>query len=328
MTSFTSHRLTTASSTRSGYGDQPAELLDAVLPSLRVVASAPKQVSAQREQTGDAEWSSTASCRARSARFHAPVALRICSPTDRTTLRRRRSGDEPFGCRASATFPPGEDIFVRSVKRFADRITDPELSAQMRGFVGQEVAHGRHHNELNQRLAELGYPTHRVDRRIGGRLAFLGRRLSALTTLAITAALEHYMARWAETMLGVSAVRSQLLWQAYEESEHKAAAFDVYRTVGGTERRRIRVMRCTTLIFVLCIVRNTVVSLTADRDTRNLARLVRSVAGSRHSPFLSTRTLERIRAYNTPGCHPNDVDATDILSTWHPELFSVAGPRV
>jgi predicted metal-dependent hydrolase len=128
----------------------------------------------------------------------------------------------------------------------------------------------------------------------------------------------------AQQMLGASTIRSLLLWHAYEESEHKAVAFDVYRAVGGTERRRIRVMRCTTLVFTLCIARNTLVSLVTDRDTRNLARLVRSIAELRHSPFLNTRTLERIRAYNTPGFHPNDVDTADILAKWHPELFSVS----
>ena len=58
----------------------------------------------------------------------------------------------------SATFPPGEDFFVRSVRNFSDKITDPELKRQVAGFIGQEVTHGREHRELNRRAARDGLP--------------------------------------------------------------------------------------------------------------------------------------------------------------------------
>ena len=58
----------------------------------------------------------------------------------------------------SATFPPGEDFFVRSVRHFSDQVSDPELKQQVRGFIGQEVTHGREHRELNKRLAGDGLP--------------------------------------------------------------------------------------------------------------------------------------------------------------------------
>src|ERR1700716_821739 len=58
----------------------------------------------------------------------------------------------------------GEDFFVRSVRRFRDQITDPELKRQVTGFIGQEAMHGREHRVFNDRLAELGYPTKQVER--------------------------------------------------------------------------------------------------------------------------------------------------------------------
>src|SRR5262249_61884209 len=64
----------------------------------------------------------------------------------------------------SALFPDGEDFFVRSVRRYRDRIFDPDLRRQVGGFIGQESVHGREHRVLNDRLAELGYPTKRVER--------------------------------------------------------------------------------------------------------------------------------------------------------------------
>ena len=61
-------------------------------------------------------------------------------------------------------FPEGEDFFVRAVRKHFYQVTDPELITQVRGFIGQEVTHGREHRELNKRLQEMGYPTHRVSR--------------------------------------------------------------------------------------------------------------------------------------------------------------------
>ena len=56
----------------------------------------------------------------------------------------------------SAVFPDGEDFFVRSVRHYRDRITDPALKRQVAGFIGQESVHGREHRALNDRFAELG----------------------------------------------------------------------------------------------------------------------------------------------------------------------------
>src|SRR6266700_1740852 len=57
----------------------------------------------------------------------------------------------------SAGFPPGEEGFIRSVRRFTDQITDPTLKQRVAGFIGQEATHGNEHRHLNERLTELGY---------------------------------------------------------------------------------------------------------------------------------------------------------------------------
>ena len=234
----------------------------------------------------------------------------------------------------SAMFPEGEDFFVRSVRRYADRITDPELKAQVAGFIGQEVTHGREHRELNERLQQMGYPTRRVDRMVKRSLAFQMRAYPPLVPLAMTAALEHYTATLAETlltderaqvMLGSTEVRSMLLWHALEESEHKAVAFDVYRAAGGTERMRIRVMRFVSVTFLLGVIGHTVLSLLGDRAAYHPVRLARSLAQLRHSPFLSRRVIRRLRDYNRVGFHPDDNDNSDLLERWRAELFGSEG---
>jgi predicted metal-dependent hydrolase len=148
----------------------------------------------------------------------------------------------------SAIFPPGEDFFVQSVRHFSDRVTDPLLKEQVKGFIGQEVTHGREHRELNDRLQAMGYPAHRVSafvrwaccslRAWAGAedpLARLHRRAGALHGVIAEALLTKPEA---QRLLGDTEVRNILLWHALEESEHKAVAFDVYRAVGGTERMR------------------------------------------------------------------------------------------
>ncbi|BBX82700.1 metal-dependent hydrolase [Mycolicibacterium aubagnense] len=234
----------------------------------------------------------------------------------------------------SATFPEGEDFFVRSVRNYADQVTDPVLKEQVKGFIGQEVTHSREHVALNERLQQMGYPTRFNDRITRRSLQRDERIFSPITCLAMTAALEHFTAVFAETLLGdedarallgATEVRKMLLWHAYEESEHRAVAFDVYRAVGGTERRRIWTMRMVTFTFFGSVALFTTLSLLADRATYHPVRLIRSLWALRRSPFLKRSVRQRFRQYNKVGFHPNDVDNTDLLEHWKPELFGVDG---
>ncbi|MBV9487567.1 MAG: metal-dependent hydrolase [Frankiaceae bacterium] len=234
----------------------------------------------------------------------------------------------------SAMFPEGEDFFVRSVRHYSDRITDPVLKAQVAGFIGQETMHGREHRALNDRLQQMGYPTHAVDRRVKRDLARAHRKMPPKMQLAVTSALEHYTATLAEVLLGDekardilgdSEVRNVLLWHALEESEHKAVAFDVYRAVGGTEKMRIRVMRVMTFSFLIGTILETIMSMLRDRATYNPVRLIKSLLGLRHSPWLSKEVRQRIRDYNKVGFHPDDNDNSALLAHWTEELFGAQG---
>lgn len=234
----------------------------------------------------------------------------------------------------SAFFPEGEDFFVRSVRRYADWIADPVLAKAVAGFTGQEVTHGRQHRELNDQLQLLGYPTARIDRMTRKGLARLERLAPPRYRLAATAALEHYTAALAETLLsdprarevlGDNEVRSVLLWHALEESEHKAVAFDVYRAVGGTERMRILAMCVTTCSFFGMLTFHTTLSLLADRATYHPVRLMRSLFALCHSPFLTRAVRRRLRSYLRIGFHPDDHDNTVLLDEWTPRLFGEHG---
>jgi predicted metal-dependent hydrolase len=234
----------------------------------------------------------------------------------------------------SGMFPEGEDFFVRSVRDLRHRVTDPELKQQVAGFIGQEVTHGREHRELNQVLAEMGYRSMKVDAHVRRLLGLVDRTSSPLRRLAVTAALEHYTATIAEVLLedpdaqrllGDNEVRSLLLWHALEESEHKAVAFDVYRAADGPEWLRVLIMRTTTVTFVLEVIVHTVLSMLRDRATYRPRVLVRSLRALRHSPFLRASVWRRLNSYNRRGFHPDDWDASALITRWQAELFGDQG---
>ena len=234
----------------------------------------------------------------------------------------------------SSVFPDGEDFFVRSVRRFRDQVTDPVLKQQVNGFIGQEAIHGREHRALNRRFAELGYPTRFIEWTTERLLALADKVLPAKACLAATAALEHYTATLAEQLLrdddtkalfGDSRVLDVFLWHALEESEHKTVAFDVYRTIGGTERMRRAVMDGITVGFIGGVALIVGLSLLKDRAAYNPVRLAESLRRLAGSPILSKELWRELRSYNEVGFHPSDRDATELLEHWREELFGADG---
>jgi predicted metal-dependent hydrolase len=234
----------------------------------------------------------------------------------------------------SSVFPDGEDYFVRSVRHYRDRITDPALKRQVSGFIGQEAVHGREHRVFNDRLAELGYPTKRYERFTKAGLQFRERILPPISNLAATAALEHFTATLAELVLtseeirylmGADAVRDLFIWHALEESEHKAVAFDVYRAVGGGERLRVWTMNFFRFGFVLGMGLAVVLSLLGDRSTYRKGNLRLSWRRLKKSPLADPAIWAQLKDYNRPDFHPDDSDTTALVESWRAELFGESG---
>ncbi|MEZ5321779.1 MAG: metal-dependent hydrolase [Microthrixaceae bacterium] len=234
----------------------------------------------------------------------------------------------------SSLFPDGEDFFVRSVRHYRDRVTDPHLRRQVKGFIGQEALHGREHRIFNERLAELGYPTRAVGRIVKTSGELRTRRAPAIANLAITAALEHFTATLAEVVLqspelrdtgGAQVVTDLFTWHALEEAEHKAVAFDVYRAVGGSERLRIwtmRTIRPGLTAFVALIMS---VSLARDPAARRPTRLRESWRYFRENPLITREVWKRLKDYDRRGFHPDDHDTTALVSEWRDRLFGSDG---
>jgi predicted metal-dependent hydrolase len=139
----------------------------------------------------------------------------------------------------SIFFPVGERFFIHSVRHYRDRVTDPELQKAITAFIGQEAMHGREHEEYNDLLAQAGFPIQRMEGRVNAVLEWGKKKLPAISLLSATIALEHFTAIMADRLLrkpemiaGADPRMSALWrWHALEETEHKAVAFDVYRSV-------------------------------------------------------------------------------------------------
>lgn len=235
----------------------------------------------------------------------------------------------------SSVFPDGEDYFVRSVRAVQDRIDDPRLRQEVDGFIGQESMHGREHRALNDKLAELGYPTRAIGAYVRLLTSLRGRFQSVRSNLGYTAALEHYTATLAGTLLEDPAARAEidhegvrylLMWHALEEAEHKAVAFDVFRHVGGSERTRLATMWMTHLTFVLETSIWTAISIVRDREARRQPmRVARGLWRLRRSPFASPQRARQLFEYHRRGFHPNDRDTTELIERWRAELFGPQG---
>ncbi|MDP3856967.1 MAG: metal-dependent hydrolase [Stagnimonas sp.] len=139
----------------------------------------------------------------------------------------------------SLYFPEGEKFFINSVRHYRDRISDPRLQEAVNGFIGQEAMHGREHRVYNEMLQEAGLPAQRIEDFSLNRLKMAHKIFSPAMQLSMTIALEHLTAIMAAHMLKTPGVLAGSepgyarlwRWHALEETEHKAVAFDVWRTV-------------------------------------------------------------------------------------------------
>jgi uncharacterized protein len=238
----------------------------------------------------------------------------------------------------SAAFPPGEESFIRSVRRFADQITDPELKKRVTGFIGQEATHGHHHRQLNEKLVEMGYPIEWYDSPAAiERSKRIEQRLPALLHLAATAAAEHYTAVLAERTLakpeiqalaGDPEVRNLMNWHAFEELEHKSVAFDLYRAMDGTEAMRIMTMATLLALTLPFTAVGLTVSLSRDPDARRYPlSLAKEMVTLFRGPIFRGIGRE-LALYLRPGFHPDDIETNELLERWRSELFGTEGDLV
>ncbi len=234
----------------------------------------------------------------------------------------------------SASFPPGEALFVESVKAFRDG-TPPWLEREIRAFVRQEVNHSREHLAFNRAASEAGYDLTGVDTRIAANTA-LARTRPPIVQLAVTIALEHFTAMFAHLFLSDPHAffdphgpqGAIWRWHAIEEIEHKGVAYDTFlhATRDWSRSRRWKLKALTMLLVTRRFIHH------RSRDALDLmaqdgiagwkarARLAWYLFGK---PGALRRLLPAWVAYFLPGFHPWNRDDRALIARHDGEFGEV-----
>jgi predicted metal-dependent hydrolase len=226
----------------------------------------------------------------------------------------------------SLMFPEGERFFVDSVRRYQDRITDPRLREEVRGFCGQEGIHAREHRHYNELLETQGYPARKLERFVEMGIR-LDRMMPAKWQLATTAALEHFTAIFAELVLSEPAffrdahpaMKRLWTWHALEEAEHQAVAFDVYETVApgfGGYLLRIITMAITSVLFGLQILAHESVLVNRDGVFWKLRARGKAFRYLWTEPGFLAKGMRHYLRYYRRDFHPWQRDSSELVARW------------
>jgi predicted metal-dependent hydrolase len=247
-------------------------------------------------------------------------------------------GGDPVGTALfnafSATFPHGERYFIDSVKAFRDQVDAP-LKRQIQAFVQQESMHSREHALFNRQAAETGYDLTALEERSRQRME-IARTRPPVVQLAVTAALEHFTAIIAHTLLtrpevlaGAPAEAARLWrWHSIEEIEHKAVAYDVLLAVtqgmSGWRRWRMRarVMVLVTILFVRNMSKNVAELMRQDGFEPRKMR-GKTLKYLFLTPGLLSGLIPHYLAWFQPGFHPWQQDDRAVLAAAEGEFATV-----
>jgi predicted metal-dependent hydrolase len=235
----------------------------------------------------------------------------------------------------SATFPRGETLFVDAVRSFREG-APPQLAAEVRAFVKQEIHHTREHLAFNRAAEAAGYDLSAIDARVERLIGDVYAR-PRIFWLAVTIALEHFTAMFAheflkhpEHFVGAELAQTALWrWHAVEELEHKGVAYDTWlhatRSWGRWQRWRLKClsMLVITRRFIRNRFRDASDLLAQDGITgaRAAARLVWYLVGT---PGILRRVFPAWCAYFLPGFHPWSRDDRHLIGKYDSDYAAAA----
>jgi len=238
--------------------------------------------------------------------------------------------------------PLGEEFFIDSVREFRPG-TDEERRSEINAFIGQETVHKRAHQALWDQLDAQGVPVTRY----AGFIAALRRaepRIPARLRLAVTAALEHYTAAFADsfvtedlTVAVPPEMARMLAWHGLEELEHRSVAFDVMVDHNGGYALRVVGFAVATGLFIVVPTVGTVMFALADRRNGSSGSSVGGAAGgldreqgggaggdpralAAMAGRFARRTLGHLVDYLRPGFHPTHIPVPDGAAQWDEAL--------
>ncbi len=226
----------------------------------------------------------------------------------------------------SMSFPSGEKKFIDSIRHFEDRITDPKLLKEIRGFYQQEGIHSREHRRYNKVLCDQrGYDHDKME---GVYLDIIAKaeskpEVTPEVQLASTLAIEHFTASMAEIMLdgdymdnAEATIKELWLWHGVEEMEHKSVAFDVFSQIGGSSKMRTTVMKYSIMILLRNVMKVALKMLHHDKQLWKW----KTFKSMTHFFFGKTGFvrlyLPAHKDYFREDFHPWDADSKGLIQQW------------
>lgn len=235
----------------------------------------------------------------------------------------------------TAQFPEGERFLVHSVRLFRDQLpASSQVRQDAAGFIGQEAHHANAHEDFNSYLEERGVPAKAIDKQTAWALKLLKAALSDSQQLALTAGLEHFTSLFGDLVLSHPeiidgsdpAVQPLILWHAWEETEHKAVAFDVYQTVAGQYSERIAMFLLgTVLLGVFTAVAQARITAKDPRSLKPKSLLtgLNWMFGFGENKGHLRRAIPYWADYLRRDFHPWQHDNRDLLEAWLPKLKTI-----
>ena len=228
----------------------------------------------------------------------------------------------------SGTFPPGEQMFIESVRSFKDKVTDPQLLEDIRDFTHQEAHHTKQHKLANEKLESLGWRAQTIERRVAKAIKLLNDKRSPRERLAATVCLEHITAIIAEYVLthpkqmeGMHpSIRNMMVWHAIEEIEHKSVAFDVYMSTGGSRKMLKRIMRAIAILFPTLTFGRTFYLLFAARRMPSWAQFKEGIQMLFGKDGMITSIKAPFKDFYREDFHPEDHDNRELIEKWKKEI--------
>ncbi len=228
----------------------------------------------------------------------------------------------------SGTFPPGEQMFIESVRNYKNRVTDPQLLENVNDFTRQEAHHTNQHKLANEKLESLGWKAQKIEKRVEKAIALLNAKRSKRERLAATVCLEHITAIVAEYVLthpkqleGMHpSIKYMMIWHAIEEIEHKSVAFDVYMTTGGQRKTLLRIMRAIAVLFPTLTIGRTIYLLWAARRMPSWAQVKEAWGMLFSEDGMFTCIKAPFKDFYREDFHPDDHDNRALIEKWKAEI--------
>jgi len=154
----------------------------------------------------------------------------------------------------SLTMPYLEPYLIRTYRALVDDITDPDLAADVKNFIGQEAQHFQNHRRVNEMIkeqlgADVGSQLNAIEEELDADYRRFNDTKSRRFNLVYAEGFEAMTCAMAvsgfeEAAAGKGSGRlgkwqELFAWHSAEEIEHRTVAFDVYEHFEGNYAYRV-----------------------------------------------------------------------------------------